>query len=141
MFFAGGFAAKGPLIGWLVIWAELLAVVACRSGVPPITSGQALLAGFGQIIGLSLFSLVFAYGLAIIPALLTGFVCFPVSRIPMPVWSWVIACAAVGGTVCGLVWLVFSPHFGLALLVTGVLPGAVAAAVCGWQGRGRRLSL
>jgi hypothetical protein len=141
MFFAGGFAAKGPLFGWLVIWAELLAVVAYRSGVPAITSGQALVTGLAQLIGLSLFSLVFAYGMAVIPALVTGFVCFPVSRIPMPVWSWVIACAAVGGTVCGLVWLLFSPHFGFALLVTGVLPGAVAAAACGWQARGRRLSL
>jgi len=141
MIFAGGFAAKGPLFGWLIIWVELLGILVYRSGLPAITSGQALLTGLGQMIGLSIFSLVFAYGLAIVPALFTGFVCFPVSRISMPVWFWVIACAVVGAAMSGLVGLLFSPHFGIMLFMVAILPGGVAAGVCGWQARGKRLAL
>ncbi|NBW08230.1 MAG: hypothetical protein EBR82_09405 [Caulobacteraceae bacterium] len=141
--FVGGFAAKGPFVGWLVVWIEILAVGAFTTSLPRFEGWPVLLQGLGGLIGGILLSFALAYGLGVVPAVVTAVVCHPLSRIRMPIWGWVAACAAVGAMVSALVLFAFTRTFGPDLLLLGatILPGAAAAAVCAWQARGRRLSL
>jgi hypothetical protein len=142
LLFVGGFAGKGPFFGWLIVWIELTAIALWSRDFPGGPDASLLQMGASLIFFL-IFSLLVAYLFSGVPAAVTGLLCYPLSRIPMPVWAWVVSCAIVGAAVCtgvaGL--LTHSISLDETMLVAAVLPGAAAGAVCGWFARGRRLSL
>ncbi|WP_395650237.1 hypothetical protein [Brevundimonas sp.] len=135
--FVGGFAAKGPFFGWIVVWLELLALLLITSS----GSGFGTLTLTDLMVGIPL-SLAFAYGLGIVPAVLTGVACYFLSSVSMPVWRWVVSCAGMGGAVSLLALMVATSSFAPdpMLWVAPLLPGAGAGGVCAWQARKARLA-
>lgn len=93
-----------------------------------------------SLIALFLLSLMFAYLLGAIPAAVTGMLCYPLSRLRMSVWWWVVVCAVVGGTVATLGFFAISRSVPLDPIIVPLVlaPGAGAGAGCAYLARRTR---